>query len=210
MSSSSVSQGKRVIPSDKIRLDILLTTGQRAFYDFHESECVADVKQKIWHNWPSDWPPRPPQQSSLRLLHLGLFLDDSAPLGSSQPTIDVSTTSDTKNINTTTTDYPSTSKKSKSANKNERPAEKRKTNANSDLQANVNSAQPRNFPLGNKTVLHLLVQGGFADSNQPNQENEQECDKDEEVEKVHVQNNSPTSRSNRQEQNDAGCCCVIC
>lgn len=35
--------------------------------------------------WPTDWPLRPPHASSLRILHMGHFLDDRAPLAGDGP-----------------------------------------------------------------------------------------------------------------------------
>lgn len=40
------------VPSDRVRLDLLLTTGQRAAFDFGQDASIVDVKQELWNSWP--------------------------------------------------------------------------------------------------------------------------------------------------------------
>lgn len=40
------------IPSDKIRLDVLLISGQRRFFLVDPSDSVKAVREKIWQDWP--------------------------------------------------------------------------------------------------------------------------------------------------------------
>ena len=40
------------IPSDKIRLDVLLISGQRRFFFVDPSNTVKAVREKIWEEWP--------------------------------------------------------------------------------------------------------------------------------------------------------------
>lgn len=40
------------IPKDKVRLDVLLVTGQRHFFDFEPNASAKAVREHIWSNWP--------------------------------------------------------------------------------------------------------------------------------------------------------------
>lgn len=40
------------IPSDKIRLDVLLISGQRRFFFVDPANTVKAVREKIWEEWP--------------------------------------------------------------------------------------------------------------------------------------------------------------
>ncbi|PWN31749.1 uncharacterized protein FA14DRAFT_162652 [Meira miltonrushii] len=64
------------IPSDKIRLDVLLISGQRRFFLVDPANTVKAVREKVWDEWPQDWPPKPTSLNSMRILHLGHILDD--------------------------------------------------------------------------------------------------------------------------------------
>ena len=46
------SQTGRVAPSDCVRLDVLLITGQRKFFDFAPQTSVKEVREVIWSDWP--------------------------------------------------------------------------------------------------------------------------------------------------------------
>lgn len=83
---SSNTKRSAPIPSDVIRLDVLLTSGQRKFFDFAPTTSIYDVRETIFRDWPEDWPPRPASSSAIRILHLGHILDEKAVLsGSSTP-----------------------------------------------------------------------------------------------------------------------------
>ncbi|CAO1637915.1 unnamed protein product [Parajaminaea phylloscopi] len=73
------------IPHDRIRLELLLITGQRAHFDLVPEATIADVKDQLWRAWPASWPAQPASESSLRILHLGHILPDSTPLGADPP-----------------------------------------------------------------------------------------------------------------------------
>jgi hypothetical protein len=40
------------IPSDKVRLDVLLISGQRRFFLVDPANTVKAVREKIWDEWP--------------------------------------------------------------------------------------------------------------------------------------------------------------
>jgi hypothetical protein len=42
----------RTVPSDKVRLDVLLITGQRRNFDFDTQTTIKDVREKLWNDWP--------------------------------------------------------------------------------------------------------------------------------------------------------------
>lgn len=87
VSSSSISSHRRshasrsaVIPANCVRLDVLLLSGHRKFFDFTPSTSVNSVRETIFSQWPPDWPSRPASISAIRILHLGYILDDKAVL----------------------------------------------------------------------------------------------------------------------------------
>ncbi|UZJ54360.1 hypothetical protein CBS101457_003680 [Exobasidium rhododendri] len=74
--SKMTSRSANTVPSDKVRLDVLLISGQRKFFDFDAQKTAKEVRETIWEDWPQDWPPRPMNPSAIRLLHLGHILED--------------------------------------------------------------------------------------------------------------------------------------
>ncbi|PWN43724.1 hypothetical protein IE81DRAFT_346324 [Ceraceosorus guamensis] len=87
--STAASTSSRVrsalIAKDKVRIDALLTSGQRHLFDFEPSTLVSEARDQIWNEWPADFPLRPAEPSALRMLHLGHILDDRAPLSGDSP-----------------------------------------------------------------------------------------------------------------------------
>ncbi|QSS75705.1 hypothetical protein I7I50_04926 [Histoplasma capsulatum G186AR] len=83
-------------PGMVLNIDLLLITGARhpfkidAKYlrkrqvdvpDFNPyAMSVYTLKELIWREWRSEWEPRPPFPSSIRLISFGKLLDDKAPL----------------------------------------------------------------------------------------------------------------------------------
>ncbi|KDN37247.1 hypothetical protein K437DRAFT_42539 [Tilletiaria anomala UBC 951] len=75
---------------------LLATSGQRHTWTFPANITVKAVKEIIFNEWRQEWPERPPHAASLRLLHLGHFLDDRVALD------------DVPNVATTLSSSPST------------------------------------------------------------------------------------------------------
>lgn len=44
------------VASDKVRLDVLLITGQRKYFDFDPQSNVKEVRESLWQNWPQGEP----------------------------------------------------------------------------------------------------------------------------------------------------------
>lgn len=81
MTPLALSQSTVSVQNGRIRLDILLATGQRKCFDFRHDTKVEEVREEIWKTWPEEWPSRPSSSSALRLLHLGHILPDTTILG---------------------------------------------------------------------------------------------------------------------------------
>ncbi|KXN71840.1 hypothetical protein CONCODRAFT_78142 [Conidiobolus coronatus NRRL 28638] len=67
-------------PEELSTITLLLVSGEKAKFQVSLTSTIISFKQHIYENWPDNFPERPGQLNSLRLVYLGKFLDDSASL----------------------------------------------------------------------------------------------------------------------------------
>lgn len=162
----SVSYGARPVAKSSIRLEVLLTTGQRQTWDFRvppsgeKSLTVEDVKERIFDTWPSSWPNKPTRPNGMRLLHLGHILTDPTPLAA--PPLEGSTAEQADAITPTSPEASSSShaKTGTATSPTTQSAGKAKAAKGNDQQTFSAPVVNRNLPLGKSTVVHLLMRSG--------------------------------------------------
>ncbi|CAO3607540.1 unnamed protein product [Cunninghamella blakesleeana] len=80
-SSLHSSSSKEDIPIDKIRVTLLLVSGQRHTFDFNPSTTIEDVKMLVYNQWPEEWTESLPTSiKNVELVYLGKFLDNNTKL----------------------------------------------------------------------------------------------------------------------------------
>ncbi|KAK9723364.1 hypothetical protein K7432_002017 [Basidiobolus ranarum] len=70
---------------DSVRITFLLISGKRHTLTFQPNNTISEVKQRLFDNWPSEWTEdQPTSPASLKIVHLGRFLEDSSTLASTK------------------------------------------------------------------------------------------------------------------------------
>ncbi|PWN27856.1 hypothetical protein BDZ90DRAFT_274678 [Jaminaea rosea] len=144
-------------PSHMVRLDLLLVTGQRIQFDFPPSANLAQVKERLWSEWPTSWPSRPREAGEVRILHLGHILADGVVLGSGEGKAEPAAAGATSTSSST----PSTASKLLRRTTGTGSSNTNNNNNNNSSGGAAPVTSHRNLLPGTTTVMHVLVKGGF-------------------------------------------------